>query len=88
MGELGIIRLKKHRVLAPLEMARDYIARDPKTGRPINRRRAAKQVDIRSMLPPSGVWERIPRRDIVPLASGQVKMVEILVRRRGIGKAY
>ena len=58
-------------------MARDYIARDPKTGRPINRRRAVKQVDIRSMLPPSGVWERIPRRDIVPLASGQVKMVEI-----------
>jgi hypothetical protein len=58
-------------------MARDYIARDPKTGRPINRRSAVKQVDIRSMLPPSGVWERIPRRDIVPLASGQVKMVEI-----------
>ena len=61
----------------PPEMARDYIARDPKTGRPINRRSAVKQVDIRSMLPPSGVWERIPRRDIVPLASGQVKMVEI-----------
>ena len=58
-------------------MARDYIARDPKTGRPINRRSAVKQVDIRSKLPPSGVWERIPRRDIVPLASGQVKMVEI-----------
>ncbi len=58
-------------------MARDYIARDPKTGRPINRRSAVKQVDIRSMLPPSGIWERIPRRDIVPLASGQVKMVEI-----------
>ena len=58
-------------------MARDYIARDPKTGRPINQRRAVKQVDIRSMLPTSGVWERIPRRDIVPLASGQVKMVEI-----------
>ena len=61
----------------PFEMARDYIARDPKTGRPIKRRRAVKQVDIRSMLPSSGVWERIPRRDIVPLASGEVKMVEI-----------
>ena len=58
-------------------MARDYIARDPKTGRPINQRRATKQVDIRSTLPPPGVWVRIPRRDIVPLASGQVKMVEI-----------
>ena len=58
-------------------MARDYIARDPKTGRPINQRRATKQVDIRSTLPPPGVWERNPRRDIVPLASGQVKMVEI-----------
>ena len=58
-------------------MARDYIARDPKTGRPINQRRAVKQVDIRSMSPPSGVWERIPRRDIVPLASGQLKIVEI-----------
>ncbi len=58
-------------------MTRDYIARDPKTGRPINQRRAVKQVDIRSMLPPSGVWERIPRSDIVPLASSQVKMVEI-----------
>ena len=58
-------------------MARDYIARDPKTGRPINQRRATKKVDIRSTLPPPGVWERIPRSDIVPLASGQVKMVEI-----------
>lgn len=58
-------------------MARDYIARDPKTGRPINQRRRTKQVDIRSMLPASGVWQRIPRRDIVPLASGEVKMVEI-----------
>ena len=58
-------------------MARDYIARDPKTGRPINQRRKTKQVDIRSMLPADGVWQRIPRRDIVPLASGQVKMVEI-----------
>ena len=61
----------------PFDMARDYIARDPKTGRPINQRRATKQVDIRSTLPPPGVWERIPRSDIVPLASGQVKMVEI-----------
>ena len=42
-------------------MSRDYIARDPKTGRPINQRRAAKQTDIRSMLPDSGIWERIPR---------------------------
>ncbi len=58
-------------------MARDYIARDPKTGRPINQRRQTKQVDIRSMLPADGVWQRIPRRDIVPLASGEVKMIEI-----------
>ena len=61
----------------PFDMARDYIARDPKTGRPINQRRATKQVDIRSTLPPPGVWDRIPRRDIVSLASGQVRMVEI-----------
>ena len=58
-------------------MARDYIARDPKTGRPINQRRRTKQVDIRSMLPTAGTWQRIPRRDILPLASGEVKMVEI-----------
>lgn len=61
----------------PFDMARDYIARDPKTGRPISQRRKAKQVDIRSMLPAGGVWERIPRRDIIPLASGEVKLVEI-----------
>ena len=58
-------------------MSRDYIARDPKTGRPINQRRAAKQTDIRSMLPDSGIWERIPRGDIIPLASGEAKIVEI-----------
>ncbi len=64
-------------------MARDYIARDPKTGRPINQQRQVKQVDIRSMLPADGVWQRIPRRDIVPLASGSVKMVEIPLSEGG-----
>ena len=58
-------------------MSRDYIARDPKTGRPINQRRTAKQTDIRSMLPDSGIWERIPRGDIIPLASGEAKIIEI-----------
>ena len=58
-------------------MSRDYIARDPKTGRPINQGRATKQADIRSMLPESGIWERIPRGDIIPLASGEAKIVEI-----------
>ena len=48
-------------------MARDYIARDPKTGRPINQRRATKQVDIRSTLPPPGVWERIPEETLFRL---------------------
>ena len=57
-------------------MSRDYIARDPKTGRPINQRRAAKQTDIRSMLPEAGIWERIPRGDIIALASGEAKIIE------------
>ncbi len=58
-------------------MTRDYIARDPKTGRPIHQKRASKQVDIRSMLPPDGIWQRIPTREIVNLASGSITMLEI-----------
>ena len=58
-------------------MARDYIARDPKTGRPIHQKRVSKQVDIRSMLPDSGTWQRIPLQEIIPLASGNITMVEI-----------
>ncbi len=67
-------------------MARDYVARDPKTGRPLNQRRKIKQVDIRSMLPSEGTWQRLPPRDIIPLASGRVPMVE-LSRSMGGGLA-
>ena len=67
-------------------MARDYIARDPKTGRPIYQKRVSKQVDIRSMLPDSGTWQRIPLQDIIPLASGNITMVEI-PRSQGGGLA-
>tara|TARA_B100000902_G_scaffold55233_1_gene61885 strand:- start:10188 stop:11471 length:1284 start_codon:yes stop_codon:yes gene_type:complete len=58
-------------------MSREYVARDPRTGRRIGQKRSKKQIDIRSMLPPPGIWQRIPFHQIVILASGKVELIEI-----------
>ena len=51
-------------------MARDYIARNPRTGKAIGRRGPVADVNIRDMLPLEGIWLRIPVYEILPLARG------------------
>ena len=58
-------------------MARDYIARDPRTGKAIERRGPAADVDIRGMLPLDGTWLRIPVHEILPLARGDSDGLQI-----------
>ncbi|MCH2268050.1 HEAT repeat domain-containing protein [Candidatus Thalassarchaeum betae] len=58
-------------------MAREYIARDPRTGRPIRRQRLDGHVDIRGLLPSTGLWQRIPVHEILPLARGESDGLEL-----------
>jgi len=67
-------------------MARDYIARDPRTGKSIRRRGTKVDVDIRGLLPPAGVWQRIPVHEILPLARGDSDGLQ-LTRGQGGGFA-
>ncbi|MEE2625228.1 MAG: hypothetical protein VYD50_03110, partial [Candidatus Thermoplasmatota archaeon] len=60
-------------------MAREYIARDPRTGKQIRsggRGKTAKD-RIRGLSPDPGPWEWLHLSDIVPLARGQVGKVEV-----------
>ena len=41
-------------------MADEYVARDPRTGEIIHQRQKSAEMDIRSLQPTSGAWERIP----------------------------
>ena len=67
-------------------MARDYIARDPRTGKAIRRRGTEVDVDIRGLLPPAGTWQRIPAHEILPLARGDSDGLQ-LTRGQGGGFA-
>jgi len=67
-------------------MARDYIARDPRTGKAIRRRGTEVDVDIRGLQPPAGMWQRIPAHEILPLARGDSDGLQ-LTRGQGGGFA-
>ena len=67
-------------------MARDYIARNPRTGKAIRRRGTEVDVDIRGLLPPAGTWQRIPAHEILPLARGDSDGLQ-LTRGQGGGFA-
>lgn len=57
------------------EMSRDYIARDPRTGRPINvgsGRRKAKRSEVKE-----GPWMAIPQQAVIPLATGQIESYRV-----------
>ena len=59
-------------------MPSDYIARDPRTGKAISKGVFSyKDEDIRMLLPSSGPWQRIPVIEILPLASGRIKKIEL-----------
>ncbi|SVC51130.1 uncharacterized protein METZ01_LOCUS303984, partial [marine metagenome] len=58
-------------------MSRGYVARDPRTGKPIRRQRLDSDVDIRGLLPDAGPWQRIPAHEILPLARGETGSLEL-----------
>ncbi len=63
---------------ARINVTRDYIARDPRTGKAIQRfNQSYQDEDIRALLPQAGPWQRIPIQDILALASGRVKKIEL-----------
>lgn len=56
-------------------MSRKYIARDPRTGRPINvgsRRRQSKKKEVRE-----GPWMAIPAQEVIPLATGDIETYKV-----------
>ena len=56
-------------------MSREYIARDPRTGRPINvgsSRRRSKKREVRE-----GPWMAIPPQAVIPLATGQIETYKV-----------
>ena len=60
---------------APIAMSREYIARDPRTGRPINvggGRRQSKKREIRD-----GPWMALPTQAVIPLATGQIESYKV-----------
>lgn len=56
-------------------MSREYIARDPRTGRPINvgsNRRQSKKREVRE-----GPWMAIPPQAVIPLATGELEEYKV-----------
>ena len=56
-------------------MSREYIARDPRTGRPINvgsSGRRSKKSEVRE-----GPWMAIPPQAVIPLATGQIETYKV-----------
>lgn len=63
-------RVHDLRCYARFAMSRDYIARDPRTGRPINvggGRKKSKRSTVKE-----GPWMAIPQQAVIPLATGEI----------------
>ena len=60
-------------------MAREYVVRDPRTGKRISRRKSSgrKGEGLAALSPERGPWQSLPLGDIVPLASGVSAKVEV-----------
>ena len=61
-------------------MAREYIARDPRTGERIGAKAkgARKGIGISALYPDSGPWQRLEADEILPLANGESGKKEIM----------
>lgn len=61
-------------------MSREYIARDPRTGKRIGvgKRKGEKKTGIAALYPERGPWQRLEVSEILPLATGKSDKVEIL----------
>ena len=64
-------------------MARRYVARDPRTWKKIGSSAASVDVNIQGLLPGDGVWERIPKHEVIALAKGEVSSVQVSRGRGG-----
>ena len=64
-------------------MANEYIARDPRTGKVIQNRQKSIEVDIRSLQPIDGAWQRIPVYEILKLAAGDVEYIQLSLTNGG-----
>ena len=64
-------------------MARRYVARDPRTWKKIGSSTVSLDVNIQGLLPEEGVWEIIPKHEVISLARGDVSSVQIPL---GLGK--
>jgi hypothetical protein len=64
-------------------MANEYIARDPRTGKVIQNRQKSIEVDIRSLQPIDGAWQRIPVYEILKLAAGDVEHIQLSLTNGG-----
>jgi hypothetical protein len=57
-------------------MSREYIARDPRTGLPLNVGNAPKRKKVETVID-EGPWSIIRAEDIIPLASGAIESVTV-----------
>ena len=64
-------------------MADDYVARDPRTGKIIQQRKKSAEMDIRSLQPSDGPWQRIPIFQILELAEGRTERLELSLTNGG-----
>ncbi len=60
-------------------MAREYVVRDPRTGKRISQRKSSsrKNEGLAGLSPDRGPWQSLPLSDIVPLASGESAKLEV-----------
>ena len=66
-----------------LFMANEYVARDPRTGKVIQKREKTVELDIRSLQPIDGAWQRIPVYEILKLADGEVEYLQLSLTNGG-----
>tara|TARA_B100000900_G_scaffold187392_1_gene158790 strand:- start:2828 stop:4066 length:1239 start_codon:yes stop_codon:yes gene_type:complete len=64
-------------------MADDYVARDPRTGKIIQQKKKSVEMDIRSLQPSDGPWQRIPIFQILELAEGRIDTLELSLTNGG-----
>ena len=63
------------RVSGGMRISREYVARDPRTGKPIN---MGGRKNINHVIETeSGPWMAIRKEDIIPLAKGEKKHVDV-----------
>ena len=54
-----------------------YVARDPRTGLPLSRSRTSRGRNLGPLTPELGKWAVLPLEMIIPLATSEIKAVEI-----------